>query len=63
MDNAEWGTICDDSWDIDDAKVVCNQLGFRDTIAARHLAHYGQGIGPIWLNNVHCHGNESDLLA
>ena len=49
-----WGTICDDDWDYRDAIVVCKQLGY-ETYEQRFIeAYFGEGDGPIWLDNMRC---------
>ena len=58
-----WGTVCDDNWDIDDARVVCRLLGFPDAIAAYGNSYFGRGTGQIVLDEVSCSGNESALLS
>ncbi|XP_041372547.1 deleted in malignant brain tumors 1 protein-like [Gigantopelta aegis] len=60
--NGQWGSICDDSFDDDEAQVVCRNLGLQSYGARAYgSARYGQSTGPIWLDSVTCNGDEHRL--
>ena len=61
--NGVWGTVCaDNGWDEGDANVVCQQLGFSDQRALPTIdSRFGDGEGPILLENVKCLEGQSTL--
>ena len=61
--NGQWGTVCGNSWDNNDAVVACRQLGYYG------VDNYGSYLYPegsryqrILMNEVYCTGSEAKLV-
>ncbi|XP_055423232.1 macrophage scavenger receptor types I and II isoform X1 [Bubalus kerabau] len=57
----QWGTVCDDRWELRGGLVVCRSLGYKGVQSVHKRAYFGKGTGPIWLNEVFCFGKESSI--
>ncbi len=60
LHQGEWGGICSSGWDEQDAKVICNQLGYTSGLSTtwnrKHNSSY-----PVWMSWVYCFGTEIHL--
>ncbi|KAK1135090.1 hypothetical protein K0M31_007860 [Melipona bicolor] len=56
-----WGTVCDDDFSVAAATVICRSLGYGGLATPKKDGYFGPGEGPIWLDEVFCHGNETQL--
>ncbi|XP_064423087.1 scavenger receptor class A member 5-like [Latimeria chalumnae] len=62
LHQGQWGTVCDDRWGINEATVVCRMLGYKGASRGHSQAQFGQGTGPIWMDDVTCTGEESSIF-
>ena len=54
----QWGVVCDDEWDDNDAAVVCRMLGYNGPSSATTELNTREAF---CMDNVHCHGTEDRL--
>lgn len=64
--NRAWGTICDSGFGEAEADVVCRQIDSQFAYAHGHSsplrgAAFGEGSGPIFIDNLGCSGQEAEL--
>ncbi|KAJ8032575.1 Galectin-3-binding protein [Holothuria leucospilota] len=58
-----WGAVSrDEEWDLNDARVVCRQLGYDN--ATRISWDYSwKESAVVWMRDVQCRGNETSILS
>ncbi|KAJ8035421.1 Deleted in malignant brain tumors 1 protein [Holothuria leucospilota] len=59
--NGQWGTLCGDSWNMANARVICRQLGRGPPVSANTEDQFEGGTAHIVLYDVSCQGDEERL--
>ena len=60
--NFQWGAVCDDGWDYNEANVLCKELGFPGAKKAVGAGNFPTEEGQIILDDFACLGTETRLL-
>ena len=60
-----WKGVCDDSFDMDDAQVICRMAGFEKGAAKAHIKSqpfgYGSSKSKFAADNLECKGDEANI--
>lgn len=57
----QWGTVCDDKWGMQEASVVCREMGCGAPLEVKYKAFFGSGDRQMWMDDVNCTGQEKSL--
>ena len=62
MYNNTWGSVCSEYWDLEDANVICRQLGYESAISTFTGITDGYSVtGTIWISRSACLGTETSI--
>ena len=63
--NGEWGTVCSDFFDVQDAEVICRMVGFPGAVSVEVKGRFGAGNSSqkILLDDLWCSGQESSVAS
>lgn len=58
-----WSSVCDNYFGNQEARVICNMLGYQDTGIAQFFSgsHFGIGSGDMHVYRLSCKGTETDI--
>lgn len=58
----QWTKVCNNGWDLEDASIVCKQLGFKNARSITSLSREGTSDGPI-IDGVYCPSSVAVLVS
>lgn len=59
--HGEWGSVCGEFWDMNDANVVCRQLNCGRAHKITTETEFGHNSHHTWIEQIECSGTESSL--